>query len=96
MLSYEGIVSSMAKLRANKASELDSVTLKLLKFAFDSIIPSLLSVFNISVTCNTVPAPWKAANISALYKKDDETDKHNYRPISCARKIDGDYGNANY
>ena len=24
----------------------------------------------------------KAANISASYKSDDETDKHNYRPIS--------------
>ena len=46
------------------------------------IIPSFLSVLNISSTCNTVPATWKAANISAPYKSDDETDKHNYRPIS--------------
>ena len=46
-LTYEGIVSSMAKLRANKASEPDSVTPKLLKFIFDFIIPSLLSVFDI-------------------------------------------------
>lgn len=53
-----------------------------IKFAGDSIIPSLLFVFNISAICNTVPAAWKAANISALYKRDDETDKHNYRPIS--------------
>ena len=42
-------------------------------------------MFNISVTCNTVPPTWKAANISVLYKKDDETDKHNYRPISLLR-----------
>ena len=42
---------------------------------------------------------WKAVNISAPYKSDDETDKHNYRPISllkCARKIDGGYGGVNY
>ena len=39
-------------------------------------------MFNISFTCNTVPATWKAVNISAPYKSDDETDKHNYRPIS--------------
>ena len=84
-LSYEGTASSMAKLRADKAFGPHSVAPKLLKFAGDSIIPSLLSVFNISTTCNTVPAaPWKAANISALYKSDDETDhdKPNYRPIS--------------
>ena len=54
---------------------------KNIKFAGYSIIPSLLFVFNISATCNTVPATWKAVNISALYKS-DETVKHNYRPIS--------------
>ena len=74
--SYEGIVCSMTKLKANEASRLDSVAPKLLKFAGDSIIPSSLSVFNTSTTCNTVPVTWKAANISALYKS-DETDKHN-------------------
>ena len=68
-LSYEGITSSMGKLKADKTSGLDSVAPKLLKFAGDSITPSLLSVFNISATCNTALATWKAANISALYKK---------------------------
>jgi len=73
----------MAKLKADKPSGPDSVAPKLFKkFAGDSIIPSLLSVFNKSATCNTVPATRKAANISALYKSDDKTDKHNYRPIS--------------
>lgn len=62
----------MAKLIADKVSGPDSVTKKLLKFADDSFIPFLLSVFNRSVTCNTVPASWKAANILGLYKKDDE------------------------
>ena len=42
----------------------------------------MLSVFNISATCtDAVLATWKAANISALYKSDDETDKRPYRPI---------------
>ena len=58
-LSYESIGSLMAKLRADKASGPDSVAPKLLKFTDGSIIPSLLSVFNISATCNTVPATMK-------------------------------------
>ena len=61
----------------DKASGPDSVAPKLLKFAGESIIPSLLYVFNTSATCNTVPATWKTTNISALYKSDDETDKNN-------------------
>ena len=72
----------MAKLTADKASGPNSVAPKLLKFAGDSIISSLLSVFHTSATCNTVPATWKTANISALYKSDHETDKNNYKPIS--------------
>ena len=58
-LSYESIGSLMAKLRADKASGPDSVAPKLLTFTGDSIIPFLLSVFNISATCNTVPATMK-------------------------------------
>ena len=50
------VLLRMAKLKADKASEPDIVDPKLLKFAGDSIIPSLLSVFNISSTCKTVPA----------------------------------------
>ena len=79
------VLLRMAKLRADKASEPDSVDPQLLKSAGDSIIPSLLSVLNISSTCNTVPATWKAANISAPYNAS-----------KCARKIDGVYGGVNY
>ena len=45
-------------------------------------MPSLMSVFTASAASNTVPATWKSANVSSLYKSEDETDKHNYRPIS--------------
>ena len=81
-ISSEGIVSSMAKLRADESSGPHSVAAKLIKFAGDSIIPSLRFVSNISATYNTITATWKAANISALNKRDDEIDKHNYRPFS--------------
>ena len=45
-------------------------------------MPSLMSVFTASVASNTIPATWKSANVSSLYKSGDETDKHNYRLIS--------------
>ena len=35
-----------------------------------------------SLSCNTVSSTWKFAKVSALFKKEDETDKQNYRPIS--------------
>ena len=55
---------------------------KLLKSAGRALIPSLLSLYNSSAKSNSVPNQWKNANVLSLYKKDDETDKGNYRPIS--------------
>lgn len=55
---------------------------KLLKFAGNAILPSLISVYCISTTTNQVPIVWKNSKVSAVYKKEDDTDKNNYRPIS--------------
>ena len=54
----------------------------MLKLAGDEILPSLITIYNISADANLVPNTWKSANVVAKYKKDDETDKNNYRPIS--------------
>ena len=74
--------NALFNLKPDKASRPDNVSSKLLKSAGNAIVPSLMSVFTASAASNTVPATWKSANVSSLYKSGDETDKHNYRPIS--------------
>ena len=81
-LSFKVIEQSLTNLKENKASGPDMVAPKLLKYAGKALIPSLFSLYSISANCNRVPDTWKLANVSALFKKGDETDKHNYRPIS--------------
>ena len=81
-LSHAEITNSLNKLKPNKASGSDNVASKLLKLAGEALTPSLTSLYSISAACNSVPASWQTANVSALYKKDDVTDKQNYRPIS--------------
>ena len=84
-LSVETVEKSLATLKPDKASSPDSIAPKLLKHAGKAVIQSLYCRFILSVVSsvtNTVPTTWKKANISALYKDDDETDKQNYRPIS--------------
>ena len=39
-------------------------------------------MFKVSANRNVVSATWKTANVIPMYKKDDETNKYNYRPIS--------------
>ena len=81
-LTYENVSTALTKLKADKACGPDKVAPKLLKKAGHTVIPSLLSLFTSSASRNSVPEQWKRANVSSLYKKDDETDKSNYRPIS--------------
>ena len=81
-LSHKSILCSIKKLRSNSACGPDNVSAKLLKMAGEAIVPSLFTVLNSSITTSKVPDMWKSAKITAIYKKEDETDKTNYRPIS--------------
>ena len=69
-------------MKANKACGPDNVSLKLLKYAGKDLIPSLLSLYTMSAVRYSVPASWKTANVLALFKMDDETDKPNYHASS--------------
>ena len=81
-LSHESISRSIKKLRSNSACGPNKVSAKLLKMAGEAIAPSLFIVFNSSIMISKVPDMWKSAKVTAIYKKEDETDKTNYRPIS--------------
>ena len=81
-LTPDVIKKALLKLKPGKASGPDGVAPRLLKLAGNALVPSLLSVFTSSASTNTVPFMWKSANVSSLYKSNDETNKLNYRPIS--------------
>ena len=80
-LTYESVLQGVLNLKPGKACGPDKVSPKLLKNAGWALIPSL-SLFTSSAINNSVPDQWKSANVLSLYKKDDETEKSNYRPIS--------------
>ena len=68
-------------MKENKACGPDNISPRLLKYARKELIPSLLFLYTKSAARNSVPASWKKTEVSALFKKDGETDKQNYRPI---------------
>ena len=81
-LSQDKVYEELLKIKPVKATGPDMVFPKLLKLAGKSIVPSLTSIFHISAQTNSVPSTWKNAIVSAIYKKDDETERDNYRLIS--------------
>jgi hypothetical protein len=81
-ITQELVCQEISKLKPNKATGPDNISPKLLQLAGETLVPSLTSIFKISAHTNSVPDKWKNANVTAVYKNDDEAEKENYRPIS--------------
>ena len=56
---------------------------KLLRLASPAIAYSLTHIFNLSICQGVLPADWKTARVTPIFKnKGDKSDPNNYRPIS--------------
>ena len=62
----------MRSLNWNKATGIDDLV----------IAAPLPLVINLSLQNGIVPSNWKVAQVTPLYKKDDETEASNYNPMS--------------
>ena len=60
----------------------DGITIEMLKMTFAVVGPHLLHIINSCIRGCDMPAEWKAATVTPLYKKGDRSDPSNYRPIS--------------
>jgi hypothetical protein len=69
-------------LDTTKSSGLDYVHAKLLKDAAPAVAGPLCVIMNSSLRTGQIPADWKRAKVTAIYKDGDSTDPSNYRPIS--------------
>ena len=70
------------KLKVNKSTGSDGISPKLLKLAGNTIVPALVDIYNYSINRRVVFSSWKMARLTPIFKKDDETDGGNYRPVS--------------
>ena len=66
----------------NRATGLDSISVRLFKEAGPVIIPSLSHAINVSIASGYFPDKWKIFKIFSLYKEDIKSEPNNYRPIS--------------
>jgi len=82
LLTNQAVEEKVNKLKANKSSGPDEVSPKLLKLAGKAIVPALTDIFNYSIKRRSVFSSCKTARLTLIFKKDDQTDCGNYRPVS--------------
>ena len=81
-ISHDDIMKELNKLKTKKASQKTGIPIKLVKENVDIISHFLHHTFKNSLSCSTFPTGMKYADVTAIHKKDDKTDKTNDLPIS--------------
>ena len=75
-------MKKLKDLNINKSPGPDSINSRILVELADTIVPSLLIIFQNLYNTGTVPSSWKEANITPIYKKGDKKDPENYCSVS--------------
>ena len=81
-VSQEHIENLMKKIDIHKSTGFDNLPPKLIKLANTFLAPHITSLINQSIDSCTFPQTLKCAEVSPVYKKEDNMMRENYRPIS--------------
>ena len=86
-VNHSKIEKEILELNPKRATGPDAIPPKVVKDAFRVVKSPLTQLFNTTVEENHFPTNLKYADVSPHYKKDDNTNKENYRPISILPSI---------
>jgi len=74
--------NKLLKVKSDKSPGSDGIHPLLLKECATVLVEPLSLLFQRSFDTGTLPANWETANILPIFKKEDGTDRANYRPVS--------------
>ena len=77
-----GVQKLLNRLKPNKACGPDKIPNRVLKEMAPVLAPPLTALYNKSLEEGTVPAEWRHALVTPVYRKGDKHSPSNYRPIS--------------
>ena len=69
-------------LKMNKSTGCDHIPLQLIKLAGTAMVPALVALSRFSIERGVIFLSWKKARLAPIFKRDDETDIGNNRPVS--------------
>ena len=85
--NLENIEIKIAELNINKPTTFNNIPAKILVEYSDIYSKYIQNFYNNSISECIFPDPMKMADITPVYKKEDKTDKKNYRPVSILPSI---------
>ena len=86
-VTTEEVLKALNDMKTNKSPGPDNIYPRVLKETKLEIVNALKTVFNLSLSQGSVPADWKAANVTPIFKKGDRNTPGNYRPISLTSVV---------
>ena len=86
-ISANDVMCKLNNLDPNKSQGPDKLHPQILKSVKEEIAEPLSKIFNKSLQVGQVPAAWKEANVTPIFKKGDKSQANNYRPISLTSVI---------
>lgn len=78
---------ALCQLDPNKATGIDNIGPKVLKYCAFPLTSPLCYLFNLSLSTGLVPKEWKTHLIVPVFKSVDRSSVKNYRPISLLCKV---------
>ena len=81
-ISEERVTELLANLHPNKAPGPDGIHSRILKELAEEITKPICKIFDMSLNEGTLPAEWRTATVTPIFKKGRKQDPGNYRPVS--------------
>ena len=83
-------------LDGSKATPLGDIPTDMLKQTIDIHLPVMTQIANMSIENNSCPDDLKLAEVRPVFKKKDDVDKENYRPVSVLSDVPNVFGRTMY
>ena len=77
----------LGRLGAKKATGLDGILARFVRYSASIIACPLRHVLNLSLIQGIIPDDLKSARVVRIFKKNDKTEVENYRPVSILNII---------
>ena len=81
-ISEQGVKKLMEDLNPYKAGGPDGISPRVLRELVEELAPALTIIFQSSLSTDIVPTGWRDAYITPIFKKVEQYNPANYRPVS--------------